>query len=230
MQFESPLLEARLLRRYKRFLADVELPDGQQMTVHCPNTGAMTHCDTPGQSVWLSLAKNKKRKYPYTWELGSTENHELFIVNTRLANPLVEEALRAGRIKEIGLVEEIQREYALANSRLDFYLPSKSTYIEVKSVTLLDRSSGFFPDAVTERGRKHLKKLGELALSGARCILLFCVNHSGINQVKPAHYIDPAYSEALGKAIDAGVEALCYKTKISTNNIEITEKIPFLSA
>lgn len=228
MLFTPALEPARLLRRYKRFLADVEFPDGRVLTVHCPNTGAMTNCTEPQQQVWLSHSLNPKRKYAYTWELGSSFVGHHFVVNTRLANPLVEEALRTGLIQEIGAVDCVHREHSVGASRLDFYIPGNEIYIEVKSVTLLNDNQGLFPDAVTKRGQKHVQELTTLAQSGHRCVLFFCVNHSGIEHVRPAVSIDPDYSHALGRALDAGVEVLCYKTQISPKGIQITEPVPFI--
>lgn len=176
MRFHPPLEEGRLIRRYKRFLADIETVSGELLTIHCPNTGSMLNCQVEGGQVWFSRSNDPKRKLPGTWEIGETPQGRLFCVNTGRANGLIEEALRAGVITELNGFTELKREvaYGQENSRIDLRLdyPSGPAYVEVKSVTL-----GFdgtpvaaFPDAVTQRGAKHLRELAQLARTGfARC-------------------------------------------------------------
>lgn len=232
------VLEAGILiKRYKRFLADITLNDGSETTMHVANTGAMTGCATTGDSVWYSTSTNTKRKYPYSWELTQTKRNHFICVNTLRANELVEEAILNGTISELAQFETLQREvkYGEENSRIDFLLTdsndntnTRNTYIEVKSVTLLEEEQGYFPDAKTIRGQKHLRELITIAQNGDRAVLLFAVLHTGINSVKVASHIDEAYAELLSQAIEMGVEILVYKAKISKNTAELTTKIPFI--
>ncbi|WP_281559582.1 DNA/RNA nuclease SfsA [Thalassomonas sp. RHCl1] len=221
------LQSATLLKRYKRFLADIEFPDGEQTTIHCANTGAMTGCADPGNTVWYSQSDNPKRKYPFSWELSQTQAQDIICVNTIRANQLVEEALESGKIAELTGYDELKREvkYGNENSKIDFYLssPEKAdTYIEVKSVTLLSDGQGYFPDAVTTRGQKHLRELTELAQQGKRAVLFFAVLHSGIHSVKAADHVDPLYGRLLAEAIEAGVEVLAYKASFTLGD-KVTE-------
>mgnify|MGYP002632810614 FL=1 len=199
MEF-GPLLEGRLLRRYKRFLADVELLSGEVITVHCPNTGAMTGCAAPGVRVWLSQSANSKRKYPHTWELVETAAG-LACIHSARANQVVKEALQSGVIPGLDAYPKLATEVKYAgDSRADLLLsgPAGRVFVEVKSVTLcVDGGQGLFPDAVSERGRKHLQALSEALDEHTRSVLLFCVLHSGIERVSSAGDIDPAYREAL---------------------------------
>lgn len=237
MKFEKKLKSATLIKRYKRFLADITLNDGSETTMHVANTGAMTGCATTGDSVWYSTSTNTKRKYPYSWELTQTKRNHFICVNTLRANELVEEAILNGTISELAQFETLQREvkYGEENSRIDFLLTdsndntnTRNTYIEVKSVTLLEEEQGYFPDAKTIRGQKHLRELITIAQNGDRAVLLFAVLHTGINSVKVASHIDEAYAELLSQAIEMGVEILVYKAKISKNTAELTTKIPFI--
>lgn len=244
MQFNPPLRSATLLKRYKRFLADIEFADGQQETIHCANTGAMTGCAEAGNRVWFSTSDNPKRKYPHSWELTETQQGHCICVNTARANTLAVEAIQNGIIKELQRYEQLQTEvrYGQENSRIDILLksPSKPTcYIEVKSVTLLDErysphddvacnsGQGYFPDAVTTRGQKHLRELTEMAKSGSRAVLLFAVLHSGIEKVSPALHIDANYSLLLKQAQKEGVEVLCYKAVLSRNEIKLVNTVEF---
>lgn len=244
MQFTPALERATLIKRYKRFLADVELKDGKQITIHCANTGAMTGCAEPGNQVWYSTSDNLKRKYPNSWELTETAQGHRICINTARANQLAVEAIQNGTIKELQGYEQLRTEvkYGAENSRIDILLCSESKpncYVEVKSVTLLDERNietgeenqrvgqGYFPDAVTTRGQKHLRELSEMAQSGSRAILLFTVLHSGIEKVSPARHIDANYSQLLKMAQEAGVEVLCYKAELSDNEIQLVSAIEF---
>ena len=196
------LKKATLIKRYKRFLADVILEDGTETTIHVANTGAMTGCAEPGDTVWYSTSANPKRKYPFSWELSQTKNNHFICVNTIKANQLVEEALTASTITELAGYSSIQREvkYGSENSKIDFFLssPEKTdAYVEVKSVTLLEGEQGYFTDAVTTRGQKHLRELIAVAQQGQRAILLFAVLHSGINSVKIAKHVDNKYNDLI---------------------------------
>lgn len=235
MHYDAPLVSGRLLRRYKRFLADVRLQDGSEITVHCPNTGSMKHCADPDSRVWLWDSANPKRKYSFTWEWVEVDGRYRACVNTARANQLVAEALENGVITELAGAYRLQREPKVADGRLDFLLQTKEeeadVYIEVKSVTLLNEGEaglGSFPDAVTERGLKHLRRLQALNEEGFRAVLLFCVPHEGIERVQAAADIDPAYAQALTEVAAAGVEVLAYRVRFEQWGMQLSERIPVL--
>ena len=166
VKFEKPLIEATLIKRYKRFLSDVELDNGEVITVHCPNTGAMTNCATPGWKVLLSESSNKKRKYPHTWELAINDAGHWIGINASNANKIVKSALEKRAIIELAEYNQITPEYKVGDSRIDFYLQGDGVpdcYVEVKSMTLCEDGLGLFPDAVTSRGTKHANELAKLA-------------------------------------------------------------------
>ncbi|EGU44123.1 DNA/RNA nuclease SfsA [Vibrio splendidus] len=240
MQFNPPLESATLIKRYKRFLTDIKLPDGSERTIHCANTGAMTGCATPGNTVWYSTSDNAKRKYPNSWEISETDKGHRICVNTARANQLAVEAIENKTIVELLGYNALRTEvkYGSENSRIDILLEDNEKppcYIEVKSVTLLDEQEtstegqGFFPDAVTTRGQKHLRELTEMVESGNRAVLLFTVLHSGIEKVSAAHHIDAKYSLLLKQAQDAGVEVLCYKAELSNTQIQLKQSVEFIN-
>jgi len=227
-----PLKEARLLKRYKRFLADVRLSDGSEQTIHCPNTGSMLGCNEPGCRVWFSESDNPKRKYSGTWEIIENTKGHWVGIHTGRANELVLEGIQTGVIKELQGYDSIQREvkYGNENSRIDFLLTGKGRqcYVEVKNVTLgLEKMLGVFPDAVTTRGQKHLRELGEVVSQGHRGILIYCVQHSGIDRVMPAVDIDEHYSSLLKEVIDKGVEVYAYGADISLESIVLKKSLGF---
>lgn len=233
MEFLPPLQSAVLIKRYKRFLADVITEQGEIITIHCANTGAMTGCATPGDKVWYSTSDNTKRKYPHSWELTETQTGDWIGVNTHRANDLVAEALNQKRIPELSDYTIVKREvkYGGENSRIDFLLTGdnlRDCYIEVKSVTLLQNKQGFFPDAVTLRGQKHLRELASIAKEGKKAVLFFAVLHSGIQKVAVATHIDKQYALLLKQAIDCGVEVVCYQVDISTKELYLDKKIDFI--
>lgn len=231
MQFDPPLEEGFLIRRYKRFLADIETVTGETLTIHCPNTGSMLNCQAEGARVWFSRSNDPKRKLLGTWELVETAHGRLACINTGRANRLVEEALLAGVIPELAGFSALRREvaYGTENSRADFRLtyPSGEVFVEVKSVTLSYNMDcvAAFPDAVTVRGAKHLRELSALAREGARAVLLYCVNLTGIEAVRPADDIDPAYGRALREALEAGVEILAYGADVTPQAIQVTRRL-----
>ncbi|MCY1535303.1 Sugar fermentation stimulation protein A [compost metagenome] len=235
MRFDPPLERGLLLRRYKRFLADIETASGELLTIHCPNTGSMLNCMGEGARVWFSRSNDPKRKLPGTWELGETPHGRLAVINTGRANGLVEEALRAGVISELTGFHGLQREvaYGQERSRVDFRLdyPAGAAFVEVKSVTLgfADSRVAAFPDARTERGAKHLRELATLARVGIRAVQLYCVNLAGIDAVRPAAEIDPAYAAALREAVSAGVEVLAYGADISPEEIRLVRRLEVLA-
>ena len=233
MKFSPPLQRALLQRRYKRFLADIQLPNGHTVTIHCPNTGSMMNCVVAGSPCWYSISDNPKRKYPYTWELASDASGGLIGINTGKANHLVREAIDNGVIEELQGYEFMQAEvkYGQENSRIDFLLKGHSRldcYVEVKSVTLhTGNGVGLFPDSVSQRGAKHLRELMAMVQQGHRAVLLYCVQHSGIKQVLPARDIDAVYAQILAEAVNVGVEVLAYGAQVSSSEIVLTHSLPF---
>ena len=231
MRFSPELEQGRLIVRYKRFLADIETESGELLTIHCPNTGSMLNCMMPGGRVWFSRSNDPKRKLPGTWEISETPQGRFACINTGRANTLVEEALRAGVISELDGFTALKREvaYGQEKSRVDFRLeyPDGFVYLEVKSVTLgFDGSAvAAFPDAVTQRGARHLRELAALAREGVRSVLLYCVNLTGIESVRPAQEIDPAYALALKDAMDAGVEVLAYGVQLDPQEVRIDRRL-----
>lgn len=224
MKFAPALSSGRLIRRYKRFLADIELADGTITTIHCPNTGSMRHCGEPGDRIWYSWSDNPKRKYPGTWELVENQQGQLICINTGRANALVAEAISEQCIPSLTGYHHMQREvtYGVERSRADLVLsegPKPDAYIEVKSVTLLEEGQGFFPDAVTQRGQKHLRELIYMRQQGYRAVLIFALLHNGIQDVQAAAHIDADYAQLLTAAKQAGVEVIAVPFAISTTGI-----------
>lgn len=231
MTYDQPLIEATLLRRYKRFLADVRLASGEEITVHCANTGAMTGCQPEHARVWLWDSQNPARKHRYSWEWVEVNGDQRVCINTSRMNTLAAEALHQGHLAAIERnplsVSDVVREPKVEGGRLDFKLHDHgetATYIEVKSVTLLrDARSGLgqFPDAVTERGLKHVNTLMALRAQGHRAILVFACPHEGITRVGVADDIDPTYAQALKRAVASGVEVLAYGVEFSNHGSDV---------
>ncbi len=210
------LIEGRLVRRYKRFLADVELADGSIVVAHCPNPGSMKTMKKPGSEVWLSESDSPKRKLAYTWELMRSCG-DMTLVHTGRANAIVAEALQASVVQELAGFQSLRAEVPYGKSRIDFCLKFESgpCFVEVKNVTMSDGDSGLaFPDSVTARGTKHLRSLMTMVSEGDRAVLLFCCSRNGATQVRPADEIDSVYGTTLREAIAAGVEVLTYSCKI----------------
>lgn len=235
MKFEIPLQSGVLLRRYKRFLADVELADGRILTLHCPNTGSMLGCCEPASRVWFVDSGSASRKYPFTWELVETAEGDWICINTARANGLVAEAIDNRVIVELQGYSRLRREvrYGQEASRIDLYLDNPEhpeqpgCFVEVKNVTLREAGGlGYFPDAVSLRGQKHLRELMHMVQEGQRAVLMFCVAHTGIERVRPADHIDPAYGRLLREAAAAGVEVMAYRAAISPEEIRLTQRIP----
>lgn len=231
MKFEPPLVPAQLLRRYKRFLADVQMPDGTVTTVHCPNTGSMKGCVVTGSRCWVSDSGNLKRKYRYTWELATTESAHVAGINTGRANKLVVEALNAGIVRELAGFDQIKTEqrYGSENSRIDIWLRrgEQQTFIEVKSVTLAETGGcGLFPDAVSVRASRHVRELMGVQREGHRAVLFFCIQHTGVEVVSPADLIDPAYGQVLRQAVGLGVEVIAYAADINEHEITLVKRVP----
>lgn len=230
MFFSPSLLRGTLIKRYKRFLADVKLEDGSIVTAHCPNTGAMTGCAEPGYTVYLSESDNPKRKLKYTWELAQTFDGDFIGINTHNANKLVAEALNNKVLSAFSDINHWKAEVTPpgGNSRFDFACGQGDTleYIEVKSVTLARGNQGFFPDAVTARGAKHCLELAELSQQGISTCLLFCVQHTGVHSVQVARDIDPVYADAVNTAVASGVKFLAASCSIDEQKIVINQTLP----
>jgi len=209
----SGLTEAKLLKRYKRFLADVEMPDGEVITVHCPNPGSMMGINEPGMKVLLSHSSNVKRKLPWTLQFIETEN-SLVLVESALANKLFHEAFLAALIEPLRHYDQASAEHSFQDSRFDFLLSSAAAaeqcLVEVKSTTYLDQGVALFPDARTERGRKHLRTLGEGVAQGFKALQFYVVARKDAASFKPAEQIDHLYAQALRQAHAGGVSVLAY--------------------
>jgi sugar fermentation stimulation protein A len=230
MIFPAKLVEGRLIRRYKRFLADVQL-DAGVVTAACPNTGSMMGCCEPGSRVWLSESDSATRKYRHTWEL--VEVGKVMIgINTARPNALVAEAIATGAIPELAGYSGIRREvtYGEERSRVDLLLehPDRAPcYVEVKNVTAaVTRGVALFPDSVSERAAKHLRELMRLKAAGLRPVQLYCVQRGDVDEVRPADAIDFEYGRTLREAIAAGVEVLAYRAKVTPSEIRLERPIP----
>lgn len=232
MNFDPPLVPGRLERRYKRFLADVTLADGSTITAHCPNTGSMLGVAEPGQRVWLAHRPSATRKYAHAWELTELADGTLVGVNTHLSNALVREAIVAGAIPSLSGYAEIQAEarYGHERSRIDLLLKSPDRpdcYVEVKNVTAAVQDGiALFPDAVSERGTKHLRELMSVVAGGQRAVLVFCVQRGDVREVRPADAIDPAYGRTLREAMAAGVEAIAHAARITPETVRLEHALP----
>lgn len=236
MIFDPPLQSAQLVARYKRFLTDVQLDSGEVITIHCANTGAMTGCAEPGTRVWYSTSDNPKRKLPHSWEIAQSPAGHFICVNTARANQIARELIEQKAIAPLAGYRRLRTEvkYGEENSRIDLLLEDDEKglcYIEVKSVTLLDEREhpgmGYFPDAVTARGAKHLRELMAMKAAGHRAVLLFMVLHSGITRVRPATHIDKQYGLLIEQSITAGVEILCYRPHVGVHGMVVQDMIPF---
>ncbi len=240
LRYPRELIAATLLRRYKRFLADVELAGGSVLTVHCPNPGRMTSCSEPGRPVWISDSASgasvgapsarRNRKLRYTLEMirmGRT----WVGVNPVQANPVVASFIRRGRIPELAGYGEIRPEVSVGNSRIDLLLRDgdggrPDCYVEIKNATLRAGEHAAFPEAVTERGRKHLGELATLVAAGHRGVIFYFVGRADCRRFRPADEVDPAYGAALREAVAAGVEALAYRMRFSRRRIELKGRLP----
>ncbi|MCA9731762.1 MAG: DNA/RNA nuclease SfsA [Deferribacteres bacterium] len=230
MHFDPPLKKGRLIRRYNRFLADIELENGTIVIAHCPNSGRMTGCAMPNSTVYIAPALNTNRKLKYTWELTFLHKNNWVGVNTLRTNRIVEEALLMRRIPELAEYSSLQREVKYGEkSRIDFLLTTDrdaKIFVEVKNVSLVENGIARFPDAVTTRGQKHLKELMNMVGMGHRAVLFFLVNRQDAHSFAAAELIDPVYAQLFGKAIKSGVEILVYQTKADNHNITVGKSLP----
>ncbi|MGB5750275.1 MAG: DNA/RNA nuclease SfsA [Desulfobacterales bacterium] len=224
-----PLVPGTLIRRYKRFLADIKLKDGTIVTAHCPNTGSMTGCSEPGCPVYLSSHDNPKRKLKYTWELIKMPT-SLVGVNTLVPNRLVFESIKAGVVPELTGYDAVEQEVKINDhTRLDLLLiheNGRRCYGEIKNCTLVNNGQAEFPDAVTSRGLKHVAELETLVDSGHRCFMFYFIQRMDARVFKPADHIDPGYGQGLRRAVRHGVELLAYDVFIDLKRIRLNRSLP----
>lgn len=236
MRFATDLVEGKLLRRYQRFFADVELDDGSVVVAHCANTGSMKTCLEPGTRAWLTRAR-EGRKLPFTWEVAERETEggtkrgpTRIYVNPAGANGLTAEGITEGVVAELTGYDSLRREVRYGtNSRIDLLLErgSERCYVEVKNVTLhLGAGRAAFPDAVTTRGTKHLEELMQVVREGHRAVAFFCVARTDCDRFEPAGEIDPLYAATLRRAVEAGVEVLAYGVSIDREQVRLSHPLP----
>lgn len=235
MEFSPPLTPATLIRRYKRFLADVVLTSGEVITVHTPNTGAMTGCSDPGSRIFLRRVDNPKRKYPFSWEMSENLQGVMVGVHTGISNALVKEGILCGVIDELQGYSEIRQEvkYGEEGSRIDLLLrghkDGRDCFVEIKNVTTCDEQGyGYFPDAISRRASKHLRELMGVVAQGDRAVIFFCVQRGDVERVRPADEIDPLYGQLLRQAMAAGVEALAYRARVTPAEIFLETPLPVI--
>lgn len=230
MQFQTPLVPARLIQRYKRFLADCRLEDGREITAHCANPGSMMGLAEPGMKIWLEPNDDPKKKLKFGWRLVDHENGHFTGVDTSVPNRALRAALEAGQIAPLAAYKTVRPEVKYGqNSRIDFLLSAPGlpdAYVEVKSVTLSRRPGlAEFPDSVTKRGAKHLDELADMVRAGHRAVMLYLIQRTDVNSFALARDIDPAYGLAFDKATQQGVECLCYDTHITVQDVTLGRRI-----
>jgi sugar fermentation stimulation protein A len=223
------LIPGILVKRYKRFMADVKLADGEVVTAHCPNSGSMRECCEPGRPVHLSFHDHPKRKLKYTWELIEMPT-SIVGINTLIPNRLVAESIVAGLMPDLNGYDNITREVKTSdNTRLDILLSNEDgnrCYVEIKNCTMVREGVACFPDAVTSRGLKHLAELSFLVSKGFRCVIFYVIQRMDAKTFQPADHIDPAYGRQLRQVLKHGVEILVYDTRIDLKTICLNRKIP----
>ncbi len=231
MEFTPSLIEGRLIKRYKRFLADIELNDGSIVTAHCPNSGAMLGICEPGSRVWISRAQNPQRKLAYTWHLVESDK-TLVGMNTSWPNLLVEEGIRHQKIKPLVGYDTLRREVKYgSNSRIDILLESSHhapCYVEVKNVHLKRESLALFPDCITARGTKHLQELNHLVQKGLRAVMVYIIQRDDCDGFSLAADLDPLYAKTAREVFAQGVEAYAYACQMSPQAIEISREVPLI--
>ncbi len=232
MHFQTPLIPAKLIRRYKRFLADIILEDGSEVTAHCPNPGSMLGLCEAGSSIWVEPNSNPRKKLNFGWRLVDNENGGFIGIDTSAANKIIQEALFDRQITGLEIYDSFRSEVKYGTgSRVDFLLSKmghKDTYLEIKSVTLM-REQGIaeFPDSPTARGLKHLHELAKVVELGHRAVMLFLVQRSDCKEFQIARDIDPAYAEGFYYALKKGVKILCLSCKLSPYTIDVDKEVPF---
>jgi sugar fermentation stimulation protein A len=230
MDFRQPLIPGILFKRYKRFLAEIKLESGEFITAHCPNSGSMKTCKEPGWKVLVSESDNPKRKLKYTWEM--VHNGKCWIgINTQVPNKIASEAILNGTIPELSGYSDLKNEVKYGkNSRIDILLSGgkPDCYVEVKNVTLVEEDGYYkFPDAVTERGKKHLYEMLDMIKSGKRAVMLYVIQRSDGTIFKPAYDIDPVYGKSLKEVHQQGIEILAYRADVTPERIELTTRLEF---
>lgn len=224
-----PLTKGKLIKRYKRFLADIVLETNETITVHCPNSGSMKGCAIANSDVWISKSDNPKRKYPCTWELIQTPE-SLVGINTQVPNKLVKLSIENGLVPELTGYEMVRSEVKTsAHTRLDLVLEKGAgpdCYIEIKNCTLVENSIAMFPDAVTTRGQKHLDELEQLVSKGYRGVIFFLIQRMDAFEFQPAEEIDPVYAQKLRKVVKSGVEVMAWDVSIKTDCITLRRPVP----
>ncbi|GET29219.1 DNA/RNA nuclease SfsA [Prolixibacter sp. SD074] len=228
MRIEEELVHGRLIKRYKRFLADVELDDGTEVTVHCTNSGTMKSCLEDGAEVYLTPVNDPKRRTKFTWEMIKI-NGGWVGINTNNPNKIAFEAVRDNRIPELSGYDTVKREVKFGDSRFDVMAQKEgeTCFIEVKNVTMKEGSDALFPDAVTTRGRKHLNTLMEVKKQGMRAVMLYIIQRVDVDRFGPADDIDPEYGKALREAYRQGVEIIPMQAEVTPEGIELVRKLDF---
>ena len=228
MKFPIPLLKGTLVQRYERFMADIVLDTGEEITAHCANSGSMMGVKDEGAEVWVSPADNPKRKLKYTWELIKV-GESLVGINTILANKIAQESIEIGVVAELQEYDTLRREVKYGkNSRIDILLEDRAKpacYVEIKNVTLRRDQLAEFPDSVTVRGTKHLSELANQVASGDRAVMYYLIQREDCDTFTVANDIDPAYAAALEKAMAAGVEVICYSCKLTPEDIQVVSSL-----
>ncbi len=228
MEFDQPLTSGKLIRRYKRFLTDVKLTGGEEVVAHCTNSGSMKTCLEEGAEVRLSPVNDPKRKTKFTWEMIKI-NGKWVGINTNYPNRLVFEAVRDGEVPQLAGYTDVKREVKYGDSRFDVRAQNENEtcFIEVKNVTMKDGEYALFPDAKTDRGRKHLETLMKVKQDGMRAVMFYVIQRQDISKFGAARDIDPAYAETLTKAVAAGVEVIAMMAEVTPEKISLLKQIPF---
>lgn len=224
-----PLTRGKLIKRYKRFLADIVLETNETITAHCPNSGSMKGCAIANADVWVSKSDNPKRKYPYTWELIQAPN-SLVGINTQIPNKLVKRSIENNLVPDLSGYETVRSEVKTsAHTRLDLVLENgerPDCYVEIKNCTLVENKVAMFPDAVTTRGQKHLDELEQLVFKGYRGVIFFLIQRMDAAEFRPAEKIDPVYAEKLKSVVKKGVEVMAWDVAIKADCIKLRRPIP----
>lgn len=229
MVFKNKLIHGTLIKRYKRFLADIQLEEGSVITVYCPNTGSMKSCSAPFSKVGISLSENPDRKYPHTLEMVESDGTWIG-VNTGLTNHIVAEAIENNEIAELSNIDNLKREVTVKKgTRLDLMAEKQGEriFVEVKNCSLVEDGVAMFPDAVTKRGTKHLEALTSCVERGDRGVIFYLVQRTDCSLFRPASHIDTLYAETLRRAHDQGVEIVAYQAEVTPQAISILKKLPY---
>ena len=227
MEFQNKLVLGTLIKRYKRFLADIKLDDGSEVVAHCTNSGSMKSCLENGAEVFLTLVTDPKRSTKFTWEMIKI-NGDWVGINTGNPNKLAFEAISKGKIPELTGYTKVLREVVFGDSRFDIFAENETEkcFVEVKNVTLKEGKYALFPDAVTTRGQKHLKTLMEVKATGIRAVMLHIVQRTDVEIFAPAKEIDPGYAKGLKQAVNAGVEVVVLQVEVTPEGIYMKKKLP----